>query len=127
MTSYEQFSTHSHHATDAHYIDVDIRHELSQNAFCDTADFVPNLFEADEETVKAVLAKANSTELYTGSRWHNIPQGNVVEATLYLPFINILSFIAEKIPKSPVRWVSDPNRPVPNTDFTRCQCETTST
>ena len=114
--SYGLHSSYSNHPTKATYVEAVIRHELYQDVFCDTPHFLTKLFEADESAVEAIFADAQRKKMYKHSRWAKFPRGNVAEAKVYEPFMAVLNFIVKGLPSSLVRWLSDHNRLVPNTN-----------
>ncbi|KAF7965965.1 hypothetical protein HWV62_40730 [Athelia sp. TMB] len=110
------YSSISNKPTKATFVEAVICHELHQDLFCDTPDFLKKLFKADESAVKAIFADAQRKKLYKRSQWTQFPRGKVAEAEVYEPFMAVLNFIIEGLPSSQVHWLSDHKRHVPNTN-----------
>ncbi|KAF7976946.1 hypothetical protein HWV62_4994 [Athelia sp. TMB] len=110
------YSSISNKPTKATFVEAVIRHELHQDLFCNTPDFLTKLFKADESAVEAIFTDAETKKICEHSRWAQFPQGKVAEAEVYEPFMAVLNFIIEGLPSSQVRWLSDHKRHVPNTN-----------
>ncbi|KAF7970572.1 hypothetical protein HWV62_23679 [Athelia sp. TMB] len=115
-SSFGAYSSISNKPTKATFVEAVIRHELHQDLFCNTPDFLTKLFKADESAVEAIFTDAETKKIYEHSRWAQFPQGKVAEAEVYEPFMAVLNFIIEGLPSLQVRWLSDHKRHVPNTN-----------